>query len=289
MKKFRISSPLNLHCASKENISEYIKQGLLFHKEMGFDAADFATGMLSLTTDDWKGQAEKALSDANEIGITYNICHLPFIGGGGAKSEAYMEEFNVKMHNAIEAAVLLGVDYAVMHPNATTLPMKKYDRAAQYDSVMAHLSPFVEHANKVGLNVVVENMRVVPTFVMSHRYCQSPDELCDIADALGIGVCWDFGHANISGIKQSEGLGYIGKRLKAVHINDNAAVDDEHLAPFMGNVDWRDAMHGLALTGFDGVMNFELSTGKIPANVEMRKAFAKYVVNAANELMTYVE
>ncbi len=288
MKKFRISSPLNLHSASRENISEYIREGLLFHKEAGFDAADFATALLDLTSDSaWKLQAEKAVADAKEIGITYNVSHLPFIGGGGAKSEEYMREFNVKMHNAIDAAVLLGVDYAVMHPNATTLPMKKYDRAAQYDSVMAHLAPFVEHANKVGLNVVVENMRVIPTFVVSHRYCQSPDELCDIADALGIGVCWDFGHANISGIKQSEGLAYVGNRLKVVHINDNGAVDDEHLAPFMGNIDWRDAMHGLALTGFDGVMNFELSAAKLPAVA--KKAFAKYVVDVAQELMSYVE
>ena len=40
MKEFRISSPLNLHYASRDDISEYIRQGLLFHKEMGFDAAD---------------------------------------------------------------------------------------------------------------------------------------------------------------------------------------------------------------------------------------------------------
>lgn len=287
MKKFRISSPLNLHYASRENANEYIRQGLLFHKEMGFDAADFATGLLDLTSDAWKPQAEKALADANEIGITYNVCHLPFIGGGAAKSEEYMREFDVKMRNAIELAAFLGVDYAVMHPNATTLPMKKYSRTEQYDSVMAHLGPYVEYANKVGLNVVVENMRVIPTFVVSHRFCQSPDELCEVADALGIGVCWDFGHANISGVKQSEGLSYVGNRLKVVHINDNGAVDDEHLAPFMGNVDWRDAMHGLALTGFDGVMNFELGATKLPAVA--RKAFAKYVVDVAGELMSYVE
>ena len=54
MKKFRISSPLNLHYASRENANEYIRQGLLFHKEMGFDAADFATGLLDLTSDAWK-------------------------------------------------------------------------------------------------------------------------------------------------------------------------------------------------------------------------------------------
>ncbi len=287
MKKLRISSPLNLHYHSRENINDYIKAGLLFHKEAGFDAADFATGMLSLTTDDWKPQAEQALADSIETGITYNVCHLPFMGGGGAKTPEFLAEFDVKMHNAIEAAKVLGVDYAVCHPNGGTLPMKKYSRKEQFDAIYAHLAPYVEHAEKIGVKMVVENMRIIPTFVQSHRYAQCPEELCELADALGIGVCWDFGHANISGVKQSEGLEYVGGRLKVVHINDNGAVDDEHLAPFMGNVDWKDAMHGLALTGFNGVFNFELSAAKLPEAT--RKAFAAYVVDAANELMTYIE
>jgi len=209
------------------------------------------------------------------------------MGGGGAKSEEYLNLFSEKMHRAIDAAAFMGVEYAVLHPNAGTLPMKKYNRAEQFDNVVKHLAPFAEHAVKVGVNIVVENMRVIPTFVVSHRYCQSPDELCDVADALGIGVCWDFGHANISGVKQSEGLAYVGKRLKVIHINDNAAVDDEHILPFTGNIDWRDAMHGLALAEYEGVFNFELSTSKLPASV--RKAYAGYVVDAANELMSYIE
>ena len=191
------------------------------------------------------------------------------------------------MHRAIDAAALLGVDYAVLHPNAATMPLKKFNRTQQYDSVMTQLSPYAEHAEKVGVNIVVENMRVFPGAMLMHRYCQSPDELCEVADALGIGVCWDFGHANISGIKQSEGITYVGKRLKVLHINDNAAVDDEHIPPFMGNVDWRDAMHGLALIGFEGPLNFELSAKKIPK--ALRKEYAAYVVAAAKELMSYIE
>lgn len=152
---------------------------------------------------------------------------------------------------------------------------------------MSHLAPFAEHAAKVGLNIVVENMRVVHENYPVHRYCQTPDELCDIADALGIGICWDFGHANISGVRQSEGLAYVGKRLKVLHVNDNFAGDDIHILPFTGNVDWRDAMHGLALAEFDGLFNFELSVARVPAN--MREIFAKYVTSAAGTLMSYID
>ena len=189
------------------------------------------------------------------------------------------------MFASIDAAALLGVDYAVMHPNVSTVPLKQFNRRESYDRVMSHLSPFVEYANKVGLKVVVENMRVISGHMLSHRYCQTPDELCEVADALGIGVCWDFGHANISGVKQSEGLEYVGKRLKVIHVNDNAGVDDEHIPPFTGNVDWHDAMRGLELAGFDGLFNYEITMKNIPASV--RKSFAAYLIEAADEIMSY--
>lgn len=287
MKKLKVSSPLNLHVRKTEDNAKHVREGLLFHKEMGFDAADFGMGLLDLSGEGWRVGAEQALADSKEIGVDFNVCHLPFIGGGGFKSPEHEEEFNKRMHNAIDAAKILCIDYAVLHPSTATLTMKKYDEKEQYDFVMRHLSPFAEHAARIGVNIVVENMRVIPQFVMGHRFCQTPEELCAVADALGIGVCWDFGHANISGIKQSEGLRYVGKRLKVIHVNDNAAVDDEHLLPFTGNVDWKDAMHGLAIAGYEGVFNFELSTGRLPECV--RKDFAGYMINAANELMSYIE
>ena len=55
----------------------------------------------------------------------------------------------------------------------------------------------------------------------------------------------------------------------------------------MGNVNWRDAMHGLALAGFDGLFNFELNTGRVPP--AMRRTFATYVREAATQLLTYIE
>ena len=286
MKQLRICSSLNLHQNPGEEISAYIKAGLAFHKKMGFDAADLSLEKMGLAAKDWQVIAEQALEDAREVGIRIEQCHLPFSTAICKKPEL-LPAFCEKMHHAIDAAVFLGVEYAVLHPNTTTLPLEDFDRTAQYDTVMNHLAPFIEHGNRVGLNIVVENMRVVHGSTPVHRYCQDPDELCDIADALGIGVCWDFGHAHISGVTQSEGLAYVGKRLKVLHVNDNFADDDIHLPPFIGTLNWRDAMHGLALAEFDGRFNYELSTGRVPAN--MKEQFARYIVAAARELMTYIE
>ena len=288
MENLVISSTFNLCPGNNgEGCTEYVRRGVEFYKAHGFGAAEFGATMLSLSTDEWKNQVEEVIEASEESGVRFATAHLPFLGGGGAKDAEFMAKFDREMYNSIDAMKMLGVDCAVLHPNAPTVVMKDFDRKKAFDSVMAHLAPYAEYAAKVGLSVVVENMRVIHGMRHSHRYCQDPDELCEIADALGIGVCWDFGHANVSGVHQSEAIAYIGDRLKMVHVHDNCAMADEHNMPFTGNVDWQDAMHGLALVSFDGVFDLELSPARFPA--PLRKSHARLALETAQYLMTYLK
>ncbi len=287
MKKLRIATQLTFQDHSKDNISDYIRAGLLLHKEIGFDAADFSTTLLDLSSDAWKPAAEQALADSKEIGMPLAVGHLPFVKGGGSQSDAFMEEFRRKMLHAIEAAAVLGVEHAVLHTNTGTLIMKEYNAAEQLEWVLRHIEPFAEHAAKLGVGLVVENMPVVPGARVTHRFSQSAEEICQVADAFGMGICWDFGHANVSGVRQSEALSYIGSRLKMVHVHDNCAMADEHNMPFTGNVDWQDAMHGLALVDFDGVFDLELSPARFPA--PLRRGHARLALETARHLMTYLK
>jgi sugar phosphate isomerase/epimerase len=167
------------------------------------------------------------------------------------------------------------------------VPADEFNRDMERDFVLKHLSPFVEHATKKGVTLAVENMGPVPEKYAIHRYCQNPDEICEVADALGTRVCWDFGHANMAGLKQSESLRHIGSRLAVLHVNDNFGGDDIHLPPFKGNIDWCDAMKGLTDIGFDGLFNFEISADKVP--FEMRESFACYLIDSARKIMSYSE
>ena len=286
MKNFRISTQINLHPKYGKTIPETITAAVEFHKNAGFDALDFPLYLLDFSSDSsWRASVDEALSASKKYGIEFEICHLPFDTKIRNRPEL-LPEFNEKMHRAIDAAKALGVKFAVMHPNTASAPMEEFDPESEKASVIEHLTPFVEHAKRIGLDVVVENTRLVLGLRPTHRYCQTAEELCDIADALGIGVCWDFGHANLAGLKQSKALEYVGKRLKVLHVNDNSGHDDEHSPPFAGLIDWKDAMHGLALAGFDGLFNFELATYRIPDGA--REAFAAYAVESAKELIKMI-
>lgn len=282
MKKLRISASLTLHDAPGEDIGQHIRNGLAFHKQVGFDAADFPMRYMRFMGENWQPYIETAADDAHSLGLRFEVCHLPY----GISMEPTAEEtetFSRSVFCAMDAAKILGVDHAVLHPNTTTQPLSDFDPQIQYDRVMQHLSPFADYAAKIGLSIVVENMRLVPQSYPVHRYCGDPEELCQIADALGIGICWDFGHAHINHLKQSEALQYVGKRLKVLHVNDNFADDDLHVPPFVGTNDWKDSMQGLSAIGFDGLFNYEVGSARVP--LAARESFARYLVSAANELL----
>ena len=286
MKKLLKSTTLALHCHPMDDLVAYVKAGLQFHKEAGFDVADISLHNVNMTNGPWQEMVAEILTESERLDLPFKICHLPFFGAEILTDREAAEAAEKWLVASVDVAKALGVEYAVVHPNCTSVTLKSYDKTKHYDRAMAHLTPVAERAAQVGLNLVVENTRLVPGIRQSHRYCQTPDELCELADALGIGICWDFGHANLAGLKQSEALAYIGKRLKVLHVNDNNGADDDHVAPFMGNVNWVDAMHGLALAEFDGCLNYEVNAGRIPA--QLRMDFAKYLVDAADQLMEYI-
>ena len=285
MGNLRISSKIKLHSYPSADINAYIREGLAFQKKMGFDAADFSMSYIRKMGDNWEAGIDTVIADAEEIGLPIEVCHLPYGVSPSSTPEA-LADFDEQMRRSIIAAKRLGVKHAVLHPINTTIPRLNFNRKQQHELAISHLSPFVEQGKKIGLDIVVENMRPVPQIYPFHRYCAEAEELCQVADDLEIGICWDFGHAHIAGLKQSEALSCVGSRLRMLHVNDNFAWGDDHVPPFVGTIDWADAMQGLRAIGFDGLLNYELTTSRIPANA--RETFAKYLLEAAarlNELL----
>lgn len=283
MKQLRVSSRLCLHPNRTTDIKENICDGIRFNKKIGFDAADLSLKFLIKMTGDWQPVIEGVMQTAETEQLPIEICHMPY-STSFLKHPEELPAFNEAFHRAIDAVAVIKPKYAVMHPNTTLLPLSDYDRAAQYDNVMEHLSPFVEHAQKVGVTLVVENMIPRrPKKAALHRYCEQPDELCEVADALGVGVCWDTGHAHAAGLKQSEAIGYLGNRLKMLHLNDNRGTGgDDHLPPFLGKIDWQDTMSGLSLVGFEGLLNFEVHLDSVPD--DLKQIQAKYILETSRIL-----
>ena len=72
-----------------------------------------------------------------------------------------------------------------------------------------------------------------------------------------VGICWDFGHANMMGWNQPQALEMMGKRLIATHVQDNYADNDHHLLPYHGTIEWEPIMKMLKKIDYKGVFAYE--------------------------------
>lgn len=86
----------------------------------------------------------------------------------------------------------------------------------------------------------LENMISMKEFL-----CRQPEELIGMTEGIeGIGMTFDFGHANTLG-KVDDFLPYVG-RANHIHIHDNHGMSDEHLLLGAGTINWQKVGHAIA-------------------------------------------
>lgn len=238
-------------------------EGLRFLHEHGFDSMDFNfVAALDRYGRNWQDMIEDVKRIADETGMLIVSGHLPFRG----KSP---EELDEKIKACIEMGAALGIKRAVMHPVGDgKMPAGEENHDYWYAKNIEFYNQYIPLADKAGFKLVTENMRDAHQAEGCHRYGSTADELIEIADPLGLEVCWDFGHAHEAKLDHYTELLKIGKRLTMTHLNDNwQGPDDEHLPPFYGTGDWDAACRALREIGYSNPLNFELKYKKLPIRI----------------------
>jgi sugar phosphate isomerase/epimerase len=80
------------------------------------------------------------------------------------------------------------------------------------------------------------------------------------------GICMDFGHAFLGG-DVPDAIETVAEHLIATHVHDNHRRSDEHLAPYLGAIDWDAALMSMQKIGFEGTYLLELANTGSPADV----------------------
>lgn len=223
----------------------------------------------------WREDILRVGAAAKAHGVGFEQCHYPFFEFLLA-STPYLEEKIAMLDYAVEAAALLKIPYAVMHPSYGG----QADKAADFKGNAAFLKRYIEHSAQRGVTVCLENMRRNNPY----RFCTTAEELCELTDHFSgmARICWDFGHAHISQLDQQNALRLVGKRLAVTHVDDNFSGDDLHVLPFEGTICWEKILPVLGKIGYAGNFNFELSP-KVPQN--LLAPYSAYVHQLADYLM----
>jgi sugar phosphate isomerase/epimerase len=85
-------------------------------------------------------------------------------------------------------------------------------------------------------------------------------------EAPNAGICLDFGHAFLGG-EVPDAVETVAEHLIATHVHDNHRRNDEHLAPYLGAIDWDAALMSMQKVGFEGTYLMELANTGSPAHV----------------------
>lgn len=229
-------------------------------------------GKTELVKDNWQELIYELRDEAEKLGVEFSQSHPVFVPGADIKQHpAEMQElFDEMMRRSIIASSILGVKWAVLHP--VTDKSIEFSLETIIQRNLEFYEPVTELAAKYNVGLAFENLPEKPGD-SKRKYISRADELAELVDmyhAPQIGVCWDFGHANLIYRDQATALRTLGKRLKATHVADNSGVSDDHLFPFHGSINWHSIMPVLTDIGYDGDFTYEATRefSKLPDNLK---------------------
>ena len=230
----------------------------------GFDCADYSAFLLTRTEDHpalgsgYKQYAKTLLDAAREAGITFNQSHAPY-----PSSREGDEEYNAKIEDilkrSIEFASILGAKVICIHPVKT---LSETDEK-QHEDNLAFYRRLEPCARDFGIKIGIENM----FFTDEKSKCKRPsvcgtsermNRLFDELSSDAFTCLIDVGHCGLAGEEPDVFIRRVGgKRLGALHIQDNNYRTDDHTIPFMRSIDWAAVTKALHDVGYAGDFTFE--------------------------------
>ncbi len=210
-------------------------------------------------------------------GLFVTQAHAPQPAHIGGRPEVL--EYNIRLYKRIiefcgyigcPRLVIHGVDYKF---NNT------FDTPADIDRLNRHLfESLIPELVKYNVTACMENLYVRKYLTNNaDLFIEGPacdtgatikliDELNELAGKEVFGLCLDTGHMHIVRKDARSFITAYGKRIKALHLNDNHGFADQHLVPLAGTADWENIFNALEEIGYEGDINFELGGfGKIIA------------------------
>lgn len=263
----------------------------------GFDAIDmsfvsYGREGLPLSRPDWRDWIKSRKEDCEAVGLTINQGHAHYYGI--LKSREFTEldwkENTSKIYRDIEAAGICKVPWLVFHPD-TSWDSSGYSRRLTLKNERERFSRLGEAASKWGVGIAIEN---VPDNRCGERYFGgTAEDLLDLLELLGdehqFGICWDTGHANLNKLNQPECIRQMGKRLKALHINDNRGEKDDHTLPYLGRIEWEPILLALKEVGYEGDFTYEIHKFTSGFEPSMHQGALEFAYCVARQMVSVIE
>lgn len=256
---------ISTHVFAMDRLS---KRHLELVKKAGFDRIELWGMRPHVNWYDPK-QVEQLAEDIKETGIEVASFHLPFytIFGTPEFKWVYFNHpdpqirqtaFDMACH-IVDLCGMFDCDIVILHGNGQPSDVNLDQANTRYHKELDRFLPYCE---KRSVRIAIENI------MTSGSSTEVLRKLIDEYDSDYLWLCLDTGHANISE-NLPEAIQNCGPRLLTTHIADNYGKADDHLAPYLGTIDWAKAMEAFR-SYCPNLLNlmFELYFPSIDTNTE---------------------
>jgi len=269
MKNNLIYSTTTRTVGEKNNIANF-KLGIerLENSKFHYANLNFFEIQELLEKDDYQDIFRKLTSILKETPIIFNIAHAPihypfFFNNYYKRNDIGILEDRIL--KAIDISKEVGVKKIVIHVGTYLDENYNYDIEKSIEHNIKYLEPFVKKASESNILIAIENgtqmQKDEPEFKYTTPYI---DELIQIVEYYNkkykkevMGICFDFGHANVGNLDIYNEIKKIGNKLKVTHIHDNYGTDS-HNQPFDGTINWVDVRNALTDINYDGELTSEV-------------------------------
>jgi len=270
---------MKLSIQSGELLDKYgLEDGFRMAAHAGFEAMDInldhlitvpqmvagdILGFMKLTDDELKAKYAPVKEIAAKYGITFTQAHAPF--PTRVKDGIANEHMQYILEKTIMLCEYLDCPRLVVHEGS--LPYGD-DESDTWDYNIKMYTSIIPALKRHGVMCCLENLFRGHKGLTYHGPCWTAveavkyiDTLNEIAGETLFGFCLDVGHAIL--VKQDiyDFIHTLGHRLTCMHIHDNNGLNDQHLFPYMGVINWDRFCQALREINYAYDLSFETFAG----------------------------
>lgn len=259
-----------------------LKNALKMIKDAGFDAYDISLYRSMrcddhfLRQDNYMDTVAEIKKYADSLGLLCNQAHSPFPSQYNGYEKYNKESYKLTVR-CLETAAYLGADFVVVHPIKDLVvggsifdgvfiePFKDEDTLLRAN--VDFFNRLIPYCEKYGIKIALENLfmwtsKEYKTLIPSGSGTGARlSKYVDTINSDYVAACLDTGHNAVVGENVANTVRTLGKeRLMALHVQDNHLKRDDHILPYMGEIEWEEVLKALGEIDYRGDFTFETSS-----------------------------
>ena len=271
-------------------LSRYgLSEGASRMKQHGYTYADYQdflnteTEFFKLSEKEFEEKIKDTKAKVNAEGIFYSQAHGAWRYPPRDLEKADREERFASMCKGLRGTAYLECPNFVIHP---IMPYGANSDENPEETVQINyefMGRLAEYGRQCGVTVCLENMPFPKHPITTVKH------VVDFAKKINsdyFKVCIDTGHSLVCNENIADAVKYAGKDLLAtLHVHDNDGLQDRHLRPFEGILDFKGFSSALHEIGFEGAFSLETSpkVSSDPSKTERNElALAELALKLAN-------